>query len=237
MTDQTPLPTYDFDGTVATITLDDGKANVFSSQVVAHLDGLLDRAEADGAHALVIQGRPGKLSAGFNLAEMTESAESMRTLVVDGARWLLRVYGLGMPTVIACTGHALAAGALLLLAGDVRIGTDAPAKIGLNEVAIGMILPVFAVEMARDRLEETSVGAATMGAQIYDPAGALAAGYLDQVVPADEVIATARAEAVRLSELRTGAYGGTKANLRGEKIRFILDGLVEDMAGVDVPKV
>lgn len=236
MTDESPLPTYEFDGTVATITLDDGKANVFSSTVVAHLDALVDRAEADRARALVIVGRPGKLSAGFNLAEMTSSAESMRALVVDGARWLLRVYGLGMPTVIGCTGHALAAGALLLLAGDVRIGADAPAKIGLNEVAIGMILPVFAVELARDRLTPAAVGESTMGAQVYDPAGARDAGYLDQVVPADEVAATAHATATRLAELRTGAYGGTKANLRGEKIRFILEGLVADMDGVDVPK-
>lgn len=235
MSDTPALPTYRLDGTVAVITLDDGKANVFSSAVVAHMDGLLDRAEADGARALVIVGRPGKFSAGFNLAEMTESAESMRSLVVDGARWLLRLYGYPMPTIAACTGHALAAGALMLLSCDVRVGADVPAKIGLNEVAIGMTLPVFAVELARERLEETELPNAIMGANVYDPAGARAAGYLDEVVPADDVMGVAMAHAHRLAELRTGAYAGTKTNLRGEMIEQVLAGLVADMEGVDVP--
>jgi enoyl-CoA hydratase len=161
----------------------------------------------------------------------------MRALVIAGARWWLRLYGLGIPTVAACTGHALAGGAITLLACDRRIGADVPAKIGLNEVAIGMVLPIFAVEFARDRLLPTAFGPATMGAQVYDPAGALAVGYLDEVVPADDVLDTAIAEARRLAQLRTGAYGGTKANLRSEMIERVLAGLEADMAGVDVPQV
>lgn len=231
------LPTYRLDDGIAVIALDDGKANAFSSAAVAHLDGLLDQVEADGARGLVLVGRPGRFSAGFNLEEMTASAESMRALVIAGARWWLRLYGLGIPTVAACTGHALAGGAITLLACDRRIGADVPGKIGLNEVAIGMVLPIFAVEFARDRLVPTAFGAATMGAQVYDPAGALAVGYLDEVVPADEVLDTAVTEARRLAQLRTGAYGGTKSNLRGEMIQRVLAGLEADMAGVDVPQV
>jgi len=235
MTDA-PLPTYRLDDNVAVITLDDGKANVFSSAAIAHVDSLLDRAEADGARALVIAGRPGRFSAGFNLEEMTASAESMRSLVVDGARWLCRLYGLGMPTVAACTGHALAAGALTLLACDRRIAADVPAKIGLNEVAIGMTLPVFAVELARDRLLKTAFSAATMGGQIYDVAGAAAVGYVDEVVDADDLLAAALADAHRLAQLRTGAYGATKQNARGEMIERLLAGLEHDMATVDIPQ-
>src|SRR4051794_235569 len=118
MTDATAasaLPTYRLDDSVAVVTLDDGKANAMSTEVITTLDAHLDRAVADGARALLIVGRPGKFSAGFNLAEMTESAESMRHLVVRGGRWLLRLYGFEMPTVAACTGHALAGGALTLL--------------------------------------------------------------------------------------------------------------------------
>lgn len=231
------LPTYELRGTTALITLDDGKANVFSSAVVTHLEGLLDRAEADGARAVVFTGRPGRFSAGFDLAEMTASAEGMRALVVAGARLWLRIYGLGVPTVAACTGHALAGGALMLLSCDVRIGADVPAKIGLNEVAIGMTMPVFAVELARDRLVGTALAASTMGGQVYDAAGAAAVGYLDRVVAADELLETALAEAARLGELRTRAYGDTKRNLRGEMIDRVLAGVEADMASIDVPKV
>jgi enoyl-CoA hydratase len=231
------LPTYRLDDGIAVITLDDGKANAFSSASVAHLDGLVDQAEADGARALVLVGRPGRFSAGFNLEEMTANAESMRALVIAGARWWMRLYGLGMPTVAACTGHALAGGAITLLSCDRRIGADVPAKIGLNEVAIGMVLPVFAVELARDRLLPSAFGPSTMGAQVYDPAGATTVGYLDEVVPADDVLDAAMAEARRLAQLRTGAYGGTKRNLRGEMIERVLAGLEADMAGVDVPQI
>jgi enoyl-CoA hydratase len=237
MTDEASLPTYALDDGVAVITLDDGKANAMSSDVIVRLDELLDQAFTDQARALVIVGRPGKFSAGFNLAEMTESDESMRALVVRGGRWLLRLYGYGLPTVAACTGHALAGGALTLLACDVRIGAEGDAKIGLNEVAIGMPLPKFAVEMARDRLTKAAFGDATLGGKVFDPAGALAAGYLDQVVPESEVVATAMAEARRLSQLRTGAYGRTKANTRQAMIDEQVDEIISDMATVSGPQV
>lgn len=231
------LPTYRLDDSIAVITMDDGKANVISTQVVQTLEAHLDQALADSARALVIVGRPGKFSAGFELSEMTAGVESMRALVVAGARWMLRLYGFGLPTVAACTGHALAAGALTLLSCDVRIGADVPSKIGLNEVAIGMALPKFAVELARDRLIREAFGPSTMGAQIYDPAGAAAVGYLDHVVPEDQLLDAAMAEARRLGEIRTSAYALTKLNLRSAMIEAQLAGVVADLDSVDVPKV
>lgn len=229
-------PTYWItDDQIAVVTLDDGKANAMSTAVVHGLDATLDRAKSDAARALVITGRPGKFSAGFNLDEMTASLESMRALVGLGARWMLRLYGYGMPTVAAGTGHALAGGALTLLSCDVRLGADLPAKIGLSEVAIGMPLPKFAVELARDRLVREAFGPATIGAQIYDPAGAAQVGYLDRVVPEADLLDAAMAEARRLAELRTGAYAVTKTNARGAMIEACLAELDADLAGIDGP--
>ena len=232
-----PLPTYRREGDVAVVTLDDGKANVISTAVIDALHGHLDRLESEGARALVLVGRPGRFSAGFDLSEMTAGVESMRALVVHGARWLMRLYGLGVPTVAACTGHALAAGALTLLSCDVRVGADVPAKIGLNEVAIGMALPKFAVELARERVPHHELGAATLGARIYDPAGAVAAGYLDRVVPEAELLGTALAEAERLAGLRTGAYALTKLNLRQAMIADQLANVQADLDSVGMPEV
>ena len=231
-----PLPTYRREGDVAVVTLDDGKANVISTAVIDALHGHLDRLESEGARALVLVGRPGRFSAGFDLSEMTAGVESMRALVVHGARWLMRLYGLGVPTVAACTGHALAAGALTLLSCDVRVGADVPAKIGLNEVAIGMALPKFAVELARERVPHHELGAATLGARIYDPAGAVAAGYLDRVVPEAELLGTALAEAERLAGLRTGAYALTEPNLRQAMIADQLATVQADLASVGLPE-
>jgi enoyl-CoA hydratase len=236
MTDDT-LPTYRLDDDVAILTLDDGKANAFSTAALEVLEGHLDRASADGARALVIVGRPGRFSAGFALDEMTRDVTEMRALVVRGARFWMRLYGLGLPTIAACTGHALAGGAITLLSCDVRIGADVPAKIGLNEVAIGLTLPKFAAALAADRLAPAALVAATMGAQVHDVAGALAVGYLDRVVPVDDLLATAVGEARRLGQLDGAAYAGTKANLRTELIERELARVVEDMESLELPNV
>ncbi len=101
MRDSSTLPTYSLDDGVAVVTLDDGKANAFSNAVLESLEDILDQIEADGARALVLVGRPGRFSAGFDLAEMTTGAEEMRALVARGARWWLRLYQLPVPTVAA----------------------------------------------------------------------------------------------------------------------------------------
>jgi enoyl-CoA hydratase len=236
MTDET-LPTYRLDDGVAILTLDDGKANAFSTASLQALEGHLDQAATDGARALVIVGRPGRFSAGFALDEMTRELGEMHALVVRGARFWMRLYGLGIPTVAACTGHALAGGAITLLSCDLRIAADVPAKIGLNEVAIGLTLPKFACALAEDRLHRSALVEATMGAQVYDVAGAQAAGYVDRVVAADDLLDVAVAEARRLGQLDTAAYAGTKANLRADLIERESARVVDDVATMALPVV
>lgn len=229
------LLTFAVTDEVAVVSIDDGKANVVSHALLDALHEALDRAELE-AHAVVLVGRPGKFSAGFDLAEMTRSVDAMRSLVGAGAEFLMRLYGLGMPTVAACTGHALAAGALLLLSSDVRVAADGPYKIGLNEVAIGMPLPIFAVELARDRLlTPLALREATLEARIHTPTEAAEVGFVDRVVAADTVLDAALAEAKRLAELRTGAYRETKANLLRESIAHIRATLDDDTARLTGP--
>ena len=225
---------YDLDGDVAVLRLDDGKANAIGPATVTALDEALTRAEGE-AGAILLTGREGKLSAGFDLSVMTSGEAAMQGLVKSGAELLVRWYASPLPTVAACTGHALAMGSLLLLASDTRIGADGPFKLGLNEVAIGMGLPIFAVELARDRLSPRAFTAATIQGQVYDPAGALEAGYLDQLVAADELEATAREEAGRLAQLRRGAVSHTKARARQATVDLIRSTLDEDMAATGMP--
>ena len=148
----------------------------------------------------------------------------------------MRIYGHPQPVVVAVTGHALAAGALLTLACDTRIGADGPAKIGLNETAIGMGLPRYASELATARLSPAHLTRAAVQAEIYDPAGAVEAGYLDRLVPAAECEAVAVAEAARLGQYRTGAYSHTKSALRQATIDRVLAGLDDDMLHIAAPE-
>ncbi|MGH9286870.1 MAG: crotonase/enoyl-CoA hydratase family protein [Acidimicrobiales bacterium] len=223
-----PVTTTIEDG-VAVVRFDDGKANVLSHAAIDAFEAALDRAEVE-ARAVCIVGREGKLSAGFDLSVMTGGPDGARELVSRGAELLMRLYMHPQPVVVAVTGHALAAGALLALACDVRIGADVPAKIGLNETSIGMPLPLFATELARDRLSPTAFVRATLAAEIYDPEGAVQAGYLDWVVPLDEVVETAIAEANRLSAYRAAAYARSKEVLRRPTVDRIRAGTAADLA-------
>lgn len=229
----TPV-TYALEDGVAVLRLDDGKVNVISHRLIDLLHKYLSNAEGE-ARAVTIVGRPGKLSAGFDLTEMTAGIERTRALVGAGGKLLMRIFGHPQPVVVAVTGHALAAGALLTLACDTRIGADGPAKIGLNETAIGMGLPTYATELAQARLAPAHLTRGAIQAEIYDPAGAVEAGYLDLVVPADVCEATAIAEARRLGEYRTGAYSHTKLALRGALIERVMAGIDSDMASITAP--
>jgi enoyl-CoA hydratase len=227
---------YELDGDVATITFDDGKANALSHAAIDAIDAALDRAQGE-AKAVVLAGRPGRFSAGFDLSVMNSGEDAVRALVRAGADLTLRLYMFDVPVVAACTGHALAAGAILLMGTDVRIGAAGDFKIGMNEVAIGLPVPQFACELARDRISKRHLGAATALATIYDPAGAVDAGFLDTIVEGDAVVATARERASALAATLSGpAFRATRTILRGSIADLINAGLDRDLAGFFVAK-
>ena len=222
---------YLVEGSTALITMDDGKANALSAAMIAELADALARAEKE-ASAVVLAGRPDRFCAGFDLRVMMTSPEAARALLGSGADLLMRFYGSPVPIVAACTGHALAGGALVLLTADARVGAAGTFRIGLNEVAIGMPVPVLAMELARGRLAPTELGRATLGAQIYDPEGAARVGFLDEVLASGDVLARAMEEAARLGALSRTAYHATKRRLRGKAIQHILSTLDQDMLSI-----
>jgi enoyl-CoA hydratase len=206
---------YELDGDVAVVRFDDGKANVLTHAVLDRFQELLTRAESDEARAVVVIGRPGRFSAGFDLAVMTAGPEQAIGLLRAGCDLALRIYLFPVPVVLGATGHALAMGAILLMAADVRIGADGPFKVGLPEVEIGMPLPRFAVELARDRLSKRHFVAATQLAVVTPPADAVDVGFLDRVTPPDEVEAASLAAGHDLADrLRAQPFVMTREHAR-----------------------
>ena len=222
---------YQLEGTTALIRMDDGKANALSEAMIVELLDGLARAEKE-ASAVVLAGRPDRFCAGFDLRVMMSSPEAAKTLLRSGSDLLMKLYWSPLPIVAACTGHALAGGALVLLTADVRIGASGAFRVGLNEVSIGMPVPVLAMELARDRIATTELGRATLRAQIYTPEEAARVGYLDEVVPPAEVLARAKEEATKLGALSRVAYHATKKRLRGKTIEHVLSTLDADMAAI-----
>jgi enoyl-CoA hydratase len=220
---------------IAVLTMDDGRANALGHTMIDALNKALDEAETS-AKAVLIAGREKRFCAGFDLDVMGSGPENVRKLVTAGAELLLRLYEYRLPVVMACTGHALAAGGLLLLSADSRIGTEGDFRIGLPEVAIGMTMPVFGIELARDRLARNRFTEAVTQARIYGPADAVAVGYLDAAVPAQNLMETAKARAAELAGLQQPAFAGTKRKERQLTIRHIRDTLHTDSDTFDGSK-
>lgn len=221
----TELTTYEQVGDVALIIMDDGKANAFGPPMIAAVDAMLDRA-ADDAKAVVLTGRPGIFSGGFDLNVIRGGdATQARAQALGGARLMMRLYGWPQPLVVAASGHAIALGAFCVLAGDHRLGADGEFRIGLNEVAIGATLPPFAWLLAKERLSKRYLTQATLTAKMYEPNGACDAGFLDEVVAADKLRNVALERAAQLADLDANAYAGMKQGLRGESIDAVLAGL------------
>ena len=206
----TDVVTVEMRGSVAVIWLDDGKANALSLDIIAALEEALTSAPGT-ADAVVLTGRPGCLTAGLDRSIMLGAD---RAAVSGNLRRVTRLYheimNLPVPTVVACTGHALAAGALLLLVADARIGARVPSKIGLNEVRIGLPLFPLAVASARARLRSTAFLRSTLEGEVYDWAAAADVGYLDRVVEEDELLGVAVEHAARLGRCDRSAYLATR---------------------------
>jgi enoyl-CoA hydratase len=215
------VASLDIQNNVALIRMDDGKANVINAVMIEALNAALDEAEAK-AKAIVLAGREGRFSGGFDLQALTASGPDAARALLDGGGTLLhRLYGNPLPVVAACTGHAIAMGVFTLFACDTRIGASGNYKLGANETVNGMVLPVFALELCRDRLNPLHATKAVVQAFIYDPQGAVEAGYLDMLTSLDQVENQALSVAGMLTQLPGHAYHGNKLAIRGATLARI----------------
>jgi enoyl-CoA hydratase len=208
------LVTYERDGAVSTVTMDDGKVNVFGFDMLRALHEAFDAAERDET-VVLLTGRPGYFSAGFDLNVLRDATpEDTRDLLRLGATLAERILTFPAPVVVACPGHAFPAGAFLLMAADERIGATGPFKLGLNEVRIGLTLPWFAIVLARHRLAPSAFDHATVTGTMFDPEEAVTAGLLDTVVAPAELAAAGEAAAADLATVDRRAHAGTKRRAR-----------------------
>jgi len=224
-----PCVRYQLRDGIAEIRLDDGKVNALTLDRFEELAGAFDRAKADRA-AVVLGGRPGVFSAGFDLRVLRAGGAAANETVRAGFELAERILAFPSPVVIACTGHAIAMGVFLVLAGDYRIGAQGAFRIGANEVAIGITMPRFGVEMCRQRLAPAHFQRAVGLAEMYAPEDAVAAGFLDRVVPADDVLRAAREVAAQLATLPVDVHAASKLRAREHALAAIRAAIEADAA-------
>jgi len=220
---------YEMTDSVALITMDDGKANALTFDMFAQLGDAFDRAEADKA-GVILAGREGRFSAGFDLKILGAAGPETPPLLQAGFDLSHRMLSFPSPIVIACTGHAFAMGSFLLLSGDHRIGTAGDFKITANEVAIGMTMPRAAIEICRQRLTTNHFDRAVILAEVFTPETAISAGFLDEVVAAEELIETAVRRAARLMTLDQRAHAATKLRARAAMLDALRAAILADDA-------
>ena len=225
---------------VAMLTIDDGKMNAFSHDLIGAFHAALDRAEAeDKLGAVVVNGNGKALSAGFDLEVMGKGKNpAAAELFAAGFELMMRLFEFPRPLVIACEGHALALGGILLLTADLRLGTlggSPKAKVGMTEVAINMACPVFAVELAKQRMPPAALPRAVLCSELFDHAGAVEMGYLDRLVPVAELAATSLAEAQRLGALKNPGFRQTKQFMRSASVKLMRDKLPSELDRVGGP--
>jgi enoyl-CoA hydratase len=219
------LVSYHLADGVATLTLANGKVNAISMEVIQEFNQALDRAEQDQA-VVLITSNTALLSAGYDLKVMTSGLEQAIPLVTAGSQLSRRLLAHPFPVVVACPGHAIAKGAFLLLSADYRIGVSGPYQIGLNEVQIGMTMPYTGIEIARNRLSAAAFQRSVVNGEMFNPEGALAAGFLDQLVDAEHLSSTAIAVAQSLKKISMKAHRNTKLKVR-QALLDTLDAAIE----------
>jgi enoyl-CoA hydratase len=221
---------YQSEENYAIITINNGKANAISHEVIAGLNAGLDKAEQEDK-IIILTGTTGIFSGGFDLKVMIKSPESAKELVTKGSKLSLRLLSFPKPIIIACNGHAIAKGAFLLLSADYRIGVEGDFKIGLNEVLIGMTMHNAGIAIAKSRLSEVYLNRSVNNAEIFNSKDAITAGFLDLIVPEDHLLSTAIKVAEMFTKLNKKAHAATKLKVRKLHLEALEIAIELDLAG------
>ena len=219
VTYSSPVTYISQDG-IATITMDDGKVNALSNDMLDALNAAFDKAEAVG-EVVIFTGRTGMFCAGFDLTIMMQGPEKVLALMTKGGAFSRRILTFPTPVICAVSGHAMAMAALVLLSSDYCIGIEGKVKTGMNEVAIGMTMPQAAVEIATARLAPPYYRRAINNAETFNPQTAMTAGFLHTIVAPENLMASAQDKAEQMRKLDMTAFAATKM----KSVQPLLDNL------------
>ena len=204
------LATFSQEGDISIITLDDGKANVFSPTMINHIHDCLDKVPTEKG-ALIIAGREGMFSGGFDLKIISSGdMKLIQEMTISGFRLLSRILTFPRPVLAACTGHGIALGTFLLCCCDYRMGARGKYLIGANEMRTNMVIPTPILELIRFRVSQRHKYRAILGAEMYSIETAVDAGLMDEIVDQENLMESAILKAKELATMGHPSYTLTK---------------------------
>ncbi len=205
---------HDEPGGIRVLTLNRPPANAFDAGLIARLGAAADAARDDAAvRAVIVRGNERFFSGGLDLKKMA-GGEAPKVSDFGYHDGIGALWTLPKPTIAEVRGHAIAGGAILLLACDFRISATGPHKIGLNETPIGLAFPPGAFEISRLGLSHTRFGRAILEGELYPPEEALRMGYLHELVAPERLSARCLELAAKVAAYPAGAYAYNKAMLQ-----------------------
>ena len=172
------LATLKKEDNVSILTLDDGKANVFSAEMSQHINECLDDVPTEEG-CLIITGREGMFSAGFDLKTIQGGdMKLIQNMTINGFKLLSRIFAFPRPVIAACSGHGIALGTFLLCCCDYRIGVKGDFMLGANEMRTNMVIPLPILELIKFRVAQSHKYRAVLGAEMYTLENAIDAGLM-----------------------------------------------------------
>ena len=221
------LATLKKEENISVITLDDGKANVFSTKMSTDINECLDEvSKEDGC--IVLTGREGMFSAGFDLKTLQGGdMDQIQEMTTTGFKLLSRIFSFPRPVIAACSGHGIALGTFLLCCCDYRIGIKGDFMLGANEMRTNMVIPPPILELIKFRVAQSHKYIAVLGAEMYTFENAKEAGLIDEVVDSNILMETAFNKAKDLATMGHPSYSMTKELYIAEPLKKINDGIDE----------
>ena len=212
---------------ISIITLDDGKANVFSPEMSNQLNSCLDQVDTESG-CLIITGRDGMFSAGLDL-KIIQSGDVDRILEMSSSAFklLARIFSFPRPVIAACSGHGIALGTFLICCCDYRIGIKGDYMLGANEMRTNMVIPTPILELIKFRVNDSHKYRAVLGAEMYNFNQAQEAGLIDDVVEIDNLMTAAKDKAKDLATMGHPSYTMTKELFIAEPMAKINEALKE----------
>ena len=215
------------EGEISIITLNDGKANVFSPAMIKDVNSCLDNVPTDYG-CLIIRGSKGMFSAGFDLKVIgSGDVDAIKSMSKSGFKMLSRILDFPRPVIGACTGHGIALGTFLLCCCDYRIGVKGDFMIGANEMRTNMVIPIPILELIKFRVSQAHKYRAILGGTIYPISEAVEAGLIDEVVDEESFEEKLSEKAQDLATMGHPSYSLTKELFIAEVSEKIKNALEE----------
>lgn len=199
----------------AVLTLDHPPVNALGLEEVQQITTLV-RSLRPGA-PLVITGTGAAFCAGVDTKAFASYETTARVELVHAiTEMVAELVAVPSPVVAGINGHALGGGFVVMLCADYRLAAGTSTiKFGLTEAQAGIPFPIGPMEVIRHELTPGLLRYLTLSSSMLDPAAALEANVIDELVHQAEAVESQAIERASQIKAQSG-FAVVKQQVRGQ---------------------